>query len=325
MSIKSKFIQQGKRLLVSDAEQCSIVINNVDYIIYNLNLSKRGNKGAHSNVFRLYLAQDFVSLEESVPVKVIKISNEPDVFVNGKIIKSDKNRRFYREIQALKECKERDLQNVITLDYDDHIVCEIPYKRRTGEVVVKSVYYPFYMMNFAEYDLKSFLEENSDLTNSERLELCIQLAKGLKELNDLGYYHRDIKPDNILMFGNTWKIGDLGLVAYRNEDWDDKNEFIGPKGWISPEAMNKYLSEGVEGRDFDCRIDQQSDIFQLGKVFWYILQGNAPIGCISRNDFLNRNESIYTLIRTMINYSKKKRITKMEDVISELERIMANL
>lgn len=37
-------------------------------------------------------------------------------------------------------------------------------------------------------------------------------------MKDIGYYHRDLKPDNILMFDDTWKIGDLGLIAFRDKD-----------------------------------------------------------------------------------------------------------
>ena len=177
-------------------------------------------------------------------------------------------------------------------------------------------------MDYADSDLKQFLDEN-ELDKSGKLDLCLKLAEGLKELNNLGYYHRDIKPDNILIFnGNQWKIGDLGLVSRRDLDFDKQNELIGPKGWLSPEAMNKYLAEGKGDKRIDCKIDNQSDIFQLGKVFWYILQGNAPIGCICREDFFEREESIYVLIRTMINHSKRKRIKDMTEVVKELHRII---
>ena len=169
------------------------------------------------------------------------------------------------------------------------------------------------------------VEKLVEFAKSEKMDLCLQLAEGLNDLNRLGYYHRDIKPDNIFIFqGSRWKIGDLGLVTHRELDYDRQNELIGPKGWLSPEAMNKYLAEGRGNKDIDCVIDNQSDIFQLGKVFWYILQGNAPIGCIKRADFHDSDESIYVLIRTMLNYSKKRRIKDMSEVVKELERILTN-
>lgn len=86
--------------------------------------------------------------------------------------------------------------------------------------------------------------------------------------------------------------------------------------------MNKYLSEGVAGKNFDCTIDHQSDLFQLAKVFWYILQGNAPIGCIKECDFLLKNSSLYSLIRQMLNHSKRKRPTSIDAVISDLHKIV---
>ena len=44
-----------------------------------------------------------------------------------------------------------------------------------------------------------------------------------------------------------------------------------------------------------------------------------------REDFFEREESIYVLIRTMINHSKKKRIRNMADVVKELRRIIDTL
>ena len=104
-----------------------------------------------------------------------------------------------------------------------------------------------------------------------------------------------------------------------------KNEFIGPKGWLSPEAMNKYLYSEFADYEFDCKIDHQSDIFQLGKIFWYIIQGNVPIGCINRNDYFDKHDDVYNLLKFMLNHSKKKRPVTITNVISELNRILKKL
>lgn len=75
-------------------------------------------------------------------------------------------------------------------------------KNRYGKSI--EFYFPFYIMDYATCDLKKYLE-NNQISYAERIHLCLQIAEGLKELNDLGCYHRDLKPDNILMFDNIWK------------------------------------------------------------------------------------------------------------------------
>ena len=84
----------------------------------------------------------------------------------------------------------------------------------------------------------------------------------------------------------------------------------------------KEIKEKVEGKNFDCNIDHQSDLFQLAKVFWYILQGNAPIGCVKESDFLLRNSSLYSLIKQMLNHSKKRRPASVDIVIDNLQKIV---
>lgn len=315
-----EFVNGRLEIDIDNIENNYININHIDYFIDWLDPSHPGNKGGHSFVFRLFDGQEFISRDESVPAKVIKISNISDYFDSdsNSIIKNDRNKRFYREIEALEECNKKNKMNIISVDFYAHL----KVKHSTKQGKISDSYFPFYMMDYAvDGDLKNFIENNPDLDLSDKLEICYQLACGLQELNDLGYYHRDLKPDNIFIFNQQqWKIGDLGLIAYREEDWDKKNELIGPKGWLSPEAMNKYLCEGNQ-RKYDCKIDHQSDIFQLGKVFWYVLQGNAPIGCINRRDFLEENEKLYVLVRTMLNYSKEKRIKNISTVVEELKRM----
>ncbi|MCF0075597.1 protein kinase family protein [Dyadobacter sp. CY261] len=292
-----------------------IEIDKLSYFYTYLGASS-GNKGGNSIVLRLFESQsiDTDDPDYSEPDKILKISKYP-------IQKFGSNRpekRFKKEIESLFNCKRNSFQNVI--DIFQFGIC------RVRNVKDRSRFddHLFYTMEFAQNDLKSYIEQNHvNMGTEEKLGLCLSLSEGLKELNSLGYYHRDIKPDNIFMIGDRWKIGDLGLINERNttDQLDSMADFIGPKGWISPEAMNKYLCEG-KGYDFrhNFEIDHQSDIFQLGKVFWYIFQHNAPIGSISESDFLIKNSSIYSLIRTMLNYSKTKRFKHINEVITLLKK-----
>lgn len=316
MAVATSFIyEKGCICIDEEISNNTITIDDIDYFAYYINPNFKKNKGANSFIFALYQAQNFIDYDHSNPDLVIKISNKRDF--KNRI--SDKNKRFYREVEALNACKRQNIQNVITIRSYGQLSCKT--QNSQGDEIL--FYFPFYTMDYASCDLKNFLENNR-ISYFERINLCLQIARGLKGLKDLGYYHRDLKPDNILIIEDTWKIGDLGLIAYRDEDelCDKQNEFIGPKGWISPEAMNKYLYCEDNEYKFDCKIDHQSDIFQLGKVFWFIFQGNAPIGCVSRKDFFDKNDDIYNLLKYMLNHSKKKRPLTIDYVIEVLNHVM---
>lgn len=268
----------------------TIRYDNVDYVLSPLSNKYDRSKGGNSNVFKITDPQT----EEVHVVKFSKYDeNSPTTPVNN--IK--RITRFDREIEALKIASDNNFQNIIQYYFDD-------YK----EIGKKKFHY--YVMEKADFDLTNFLDTN-DISEQQRLLLCVQILNGIKELHSKEIYHRDIKPDNILFVNKIWKIGDLGLISYRNSDFEIKEigERIGPIGWLSPEAANKYLNEG-EGKQnkhgFDCNIDSFSDIFQLGKLFWYIFQGNIPIGQIKKKDFKLNDKEIFEIIYTMLSHSKKR-------------------
>ena len=317
MDIKCDFIFNGYALEISDDIRKNFLsIDGTDYYLYYIDPNIKSNKGGNSFVYKLFQAQTFDEVAE--PDKVIKISKIKEVYSNNRTVEKKKNKRFRQEIEALYNCKKNAVENIIEISEDGNLICK---SCKGGDYDIS---FPFYTMEFAECDLKRFFDEESEnYDESSRVELCLQIAQGIKDLSDMGYYHRDIKPDNIFMINGTWKVGDLGLIEMRNKpSLDNKGELIGPRGWLSPEAMNKYLSERVKGKNFDCNIDHQSDLFQLAKIFWYIVQGNAPIGCIKKSDFLLNNSALYLLIREMLNHSKRLRPASVDVVINKLYGIV---
>ncbi len=277
-----------------------------------------GNKGGNSWVFYLY---DTDSADNQDPQKVIKINRLTYKDENGHFNNNNKsrknNKRIEAEIDALKDCKEKRAEYVIKIDTDGIIINKSKLEKESVN--------RFYTMEAAEMDLKKYMEQyEGDYLG--RIKICIELTKSLKELFELGYYHRDIKPDNFFYIGDgIWKIGDLGLIAKRNlpNRIDRENEFIGPKGWTSPETMNKYLVNEKDVR-FDRIIDEKSDIFQLGMVFWYVIQGNAPLGYIMEDDFLEKDHDLYNLIQTMIYHKKALRPQTFDSILEKLKQIADN-
>jgi serine/threonine protein kinase len=124
--------------------------------------------------------------------------------------------------------------------------------------------------------------------------------------------------------GGKWKLGDLGLVEHREKSFlvDEPGEWIGPRGWQSPESLNKFVTERTPwGHKFDCKIDHQSDLYQLGKLLWYVVQGNCPEGGIDRANFLAKDDRLYQIAKTLLNNSKKRRLPNIDELIKEIKTV----
>ncbi|MCX7748747.1 MAG: AAA family ATPase [Clostridia bacterium] len=103
------------------------------------------------------------------------------------------------------------------------------------------------------------------------LELMKQLAGVLSYVHGKGIIHRDIKPGNIFVIedNNTQviKLLDFGvsnvleLGALKDEDF-----IVGTFSYMSPEATG-FLNR---------RIDERSDLYSVGVVFYTLLAGNPP-------------------------------------------------
>lgn len=258
-------------------------------------------KGGNGIIFKLVDEQE----ERDYVIKIIKF---PDQWKSDWKTKKRIN-RFEREIEALYTAKENILQNVVQIEFN-------------GSIHINGLDFQYYVMEKCECTLKEYLnDEEKELSIFQKTLLCQKILIGIKGLHEYKIYHRDIKHDNIFFIGNEPLIGDLGLVDNSDSDItiNEKGDLIGPTGWFSPEAINKYLVEKtLNPNRFDCKIDNKSEIFQLGKLFWYIYQGNIPIGQVDFEDFVPQDESIFNLLFNMLRHSKRTRCDP-EFVLAELD------
>jgi serine/threonine protein kinase len=228
--------------------------------------------------------------------------------------------RFDNETKALINLKDSS-QNIIKILSFGKIKVEKHINTKVGSRIIVDEYL-FYVIEYATDTLSSFLSQNIDLEIADKIDLCYSILNGLNELQIKGYYHRDIKADNILFVNGEWKISDLGLADNQNDDKkiDVQNEKIGPYGWLSPEVMNKVLTENKKHivPPFDCIIDFKSDFFQIGKLFWFIFQGNLPIGNIKAEDFRINDNDLFQIILWLLQYNKENRPSKVDEVNGKL-------
>jgi len=300
-----KFIESEFRIELEGAETNGdyIRLSDGERLLKEIQPGAGSGKGKNSCVFRA----EHPDGGEDVIVKFCR-------FPEGVLGEEEVRRRlrFKREIEALDRATKAQLGDFLITYFEDESE-EISGRR-----------FLYYVMEEADYDLAQFLATNTP-TLQQKLQLCRSILQALIALHDqLGIYHRDLKPDNIFFVDGQWKIGDLGFISYRDEDEeiDALRERIGPTGLMSPEAINKAFGN-VDNPEFvhDCSMDELSDIYLLGGVFWYILQGNLPAGQLAPEDFrLGHAQLFHRLLFPMLQHMKSRRMSPkdVKDTFSEL-------
>ncbi len=248
-------------------------------------------EGGMGNV---YLVKDYVE-NRTVALKLIK-----DKFFSNKAID-----RFKNEFRIVSALKHPNIIKVYDLD------------------VYKETDTYFFTMEFVEGENLTTAFPN--LSYKEKLEILLQIARGLNYIHNRHIIHFDIKTDNIFLIKekNSYKakIMDFGL-ANLVEDFSGKVR--GTLVYIAPEVLLK--------KDIDYRVD----LYSLGMVIYYIFSSKLPFDeCKSVKEIVQKKleESFRTekafssitenfvknLIKDLCAAKKEDRIHSAQQLILYLE------
>lgn len=131
------------------------------------------------------------------------------------------------------------------------------------------------------------LSRGATFSSQEVRDLVGQVADGLSAAHQKGVLHRDVSPDNIMLFvdeqgSRVAKLLDFGLakaVGYPASVPSNPSVIFGKIGFASPEQM------GLLGNEE--RIDERTDIFSLAAVAYAMLTGTPPFSSCSLQSFLH--------------------------------------
>lgn len=114
--------------------------------------------------------------------------------------------------------------------------------------------------------LKEFIEQQGVLRWKDALHFVTQILRALQHAHDKGIVHRDIKPQNIMLFADgTIKVMDFGIARFSRVDGKTlSDKTIGSVHYISPEQARGDMT------------DERSDIYSVGVMLYEMLTGRKP-------------------------------------------------
>jgi len=143
--------------------------------------------------------------------------------------------------------------------------------------------------------------------------IIIEICEGLQKCHSNNFYHKDINPTNIMIS----KEGKVVIIDFGCSQLSSDTKIIpkGTKGYWSPEHLNNK------------NIDQQSDIFSLGIMFYELLCGKKPkfkpgkeiTTIIEINEHLT--EKINDVVMKCLEPDRNKRYKTVDDIITTLKSL----
>lgn len=161
--------------------------------------------------------------------------------------------------------------------------------------------YIYIIMEFCEKgDLRKFLKKRALKEHNVR-NLMVQLVSGIQYMYNNNIYHRDLKPQNILIdkYYNL-KITDFGL-AKTQENNELFETICGSPMYMAPEIM-KYK-----------KYDRKADLWSLGVIFYELLTGKTPFNASNHAELIENIEKneIYFPNHIKISYNARDLLLRL--------------
>jgi serine/threonine protein kinase/predicted ATPase/Tfp pilus assembly protein PilF len=176
--------------------------------------------------------------------------------------------------------------------------------------------------------LRDVLEKTPRFTVQRALYISLDIADALTRAHRLNIYHRDIKPDNVLIADDgTPRLTDFGMARLSNRPQITQDgAIVGTLAYMSPEIFNGEHDE------------EKSDIWAFGVMLYEMLAGKRPfhyeqpgqlINAIITQPVLDLETlrpdvpvALVDLVYRMLHKDPKARISSVRLVGAELEAII---
>jgi predicted Ser/Thr protein kinase len=134
-----------------------------------------------------------------------------------------------------------------------------------GRDRVKTLGIPYIAMEFFEGTSLAQIITATRIDLKEKIHIVMEVARALGAAHQLGIFHRDITPDNILIKGKHVRLIDFGIAEESfNPNTEITDSVTGKPIYMSPEQC---AAKAVNGK---------SDIYSLGVIFYFWVSGHPP-------------------------------------------------
>jgi serine/threonine protein kinase len=325
-------ITDTKNKLLSYISNEVSTITNTDISIFNLPKNELIGSGSFSNVYKIFnnLDKQYYAIKKIgiindnynqhlFEIRSLALLNHENIirYHTSWIENSDLNERLDYLFKEQKEV-------AYLLDKDESLSSNNNLIKSSEDIEsinsIDSIYNEnkfgqFFMiqMELCKCNLKQYLDVN-DLSFNDKLNICLQIAKGIEYIHKNGIIHRDLKLQNIfLSFDNKVKIGDFGLATnVYNIDYNK----VGTYGYIAPEVLNGGTHQF------------ESDLYSLGVIFidiFYKFKTNMERVLFIKNINVSKlsehqDTTINKIIISVLDFDYTKRIS-----LDEIIKILSSL
>ena len=157
-----------------------------------------------------------------------------------------------------------------------------------------------YLMEQADMNLATYLQNEIDLSFDERLKIVMDILKGMSYAHSHSIIHRDLHLGNVLKIGNDYVICDFGLSKDLSISRSMKSSYT--------QKNNHLFVDPLALTDFTL-LDQKSDIYSIGKMMDYIFTYNAS----------TTNHVFKTIVERCICRDKALRYDSADQIIADIE------
>lgn len=143
---------------------------------------------------------------------------------------------------------------------------------------------PFLVMELVAGETLEAVIARGALPLADFLILARQSLEGLAAAHQVGLYHCDLKPSNLMLKYNAFghlqiKLVDFGIAGYSRNlqamvEHEDSRTILGTVEFMAPERFEHQP------------VDPRSEIYSMGCIFYYALTGVDPFGGITMHEVM---------------------------------------